>query len=89
MNVVSGPGDNKSLCVLHLSTDLAMFSLTKGKHRQAASESVCTNGCFPVRCVVRGTCPEPGCISCPGPAAHTPPTSRHLPGGDAVTCALR
>lgn len=45
-SAVSQPGNKERLCVLHLSTDLLVFPLMRGKQRQAASEQVCTSSCF-------------------------------------------
>lgn len=45
-SAVSRPGNKERLCILHLSMDLLLFPLMAGKQRQAASERVCTSGCF-------------------------------------------
>lgn len=45
VSAVSSLG-TRNACVLHLSTDLLVFPLMRGKQRQAASERVCTSGCF-------------------------------------------
>lgn len=78
-SAVSRPGNKECLCVLHFCTDLLLFPLMADKQRQAASERVCTSGCF--------RDPERGCLVWErlGSAAQDP-GSPHPPSCPYSTC---